>query len=163
MDYSSHLETIKIDNFNRKLRNELDYLSANGNMNIFANASEIVVEERIKQLGELLNEVIEIRHEETVQQKRDNMMSEIEKYTYRKQWAKLPSFHKEVKIKQYIDTIYGEGKMQSEIINKLNLYAQEGKIGTKKFVIYDPSAEKILDMPCLVIDNAKNTYQIKGI
>jgi len=53
--------------------------------------------------------------------------------------------------------------MQNEIIEQLIKYANEGRINTKKYIVYDPNAEKILLMPCLIIDIDKKTYQLKVV
>ena len=162
MDISSQLDIIKIENFKRKIKNELDYLKEDiKNLSLFINSSECVIEERIFILEKLLNKNHELNKNETGQQKKENIIAEIEKYTYRKQWNKLPSFHKNVKLKEFIKNNYGDGELQNEIIEKLSEYSNEGRINTKKYIIYDPNSEKILSMPCLFIDFPKKVYSIK--
>jgi len=159
MDSSAQIETIKIDNFNRKLQNELDYFNSGNNINIFGNLHEQDMNERTKLLEMLLN--IPIKKQNTLQQQKDNIFKEIDKYTFRKQWNKLLPFHKIVKLKEYIKENIEDEQMQNEIIEKLIIYANDGRINTKKYVIYDPNAEKILSMPCLTVDFDKKIYQIK--
>lgn len=161
MDPSSQIETIKIDNFNRKLRNELEYLRGSNSTNIFTNNQEQNFEERLKLLELLLN--VPAKMQNTVQQQKDNMFKEMDKYTYRKQWNKLLAFHKIVKLKEYIKENVKDETMQTELIENLTKYAEEGRINTKKYIIYDPNAEKILSMPCLTIDFEKKTYQLKVV
>lgn len=161
MDPSSQIETIKIDNFNRKLRNELEYLEGSNNTNIFTNSQEQNFENRAKLLETLLN--IPVKMQNTIQQQKDNIFKEIDKYTYKKQWNKLLAFHKIVKLKEYIKENVEDETMQTELIEKLTKFAEEGRINTKKYIIYDPNAEKILSMPCLTIDLDKKTYQLKVV
>jgi len=161
MDSSSQIETIKIDNFNRKLRNELEYLEGSNNTNIFTNSQEQNFENRAKLLETLLN--IPVKMQNTIQQQKDNIFKEIDKYTYKKQWNKLLAFHKIVKLKEYIKENVEDETMQTELIEKLTKFAEEGRINTKKYIIYDPNAEKILSMPCLTIDLDKKTYQLKVV
>jgi hypothetical protein len=111
-------------------------------------------------LEHILNNNAE-RPTDDIKQKRESLFTEIDKYTYKKQWNKLPSIHKIIKIKEYIKETYGESELQDEIIIALNKYAEEGKINTKKNVIYDPNAEKILSIPILMVDKNKNTFSIK--
>jgi len=161
MDASAQIETIKIDNFNRKLQNELDYFKSANNINIFGNLQEQNISDRTLILETLLH--IPVKKQNTLQQQKDNIFKEIDKYTFRKQWNKLLAFHKIVKIKEYIKENIQDEQMQNEIIEKLIKYANEGRINTKKYIVYDPNAEKILLMPCLIIDIDKKTYQLKVV
>lgn len=162
MDVSLYLENLRENNFKTKIKNELDYLKEEEkNISIFTNYSDFDIDERIVMLEKLLNINNNIKKNITVQQKKDNLIAEIEKYIYRKQWNKLKSFHKIVKLKEFIKENYGEGDLQNDITNDLCKYADEGRINTKKYVIYDPNAEKILSMPCLTVDVEKKTYLIK--
>ena len=159
MDPLVQIETIKVDNFNRKLRNELDYIRNSGNMGLFSNINHQNIDERTTLLETLLN--VPIEKKDSFQQQKNNLFKELDKYIYKKQWNKLLPFHKIVKIKEYLKETIQNETMHNELVVKLSKLAEEGKINTKKFVIYDPSAEKILSMPCLVIE--ENTYQIKGL
>ncbi len=161
MDPSLEIEDIKLKNFNRKLSNELDYFHDSKNINIFTNIQEQDMNTRIKILQLLLN--VPVKKIDTLQQQKDNMFKEIDKYTYKKQWNKLASFHKIVKIKEYIKETILDEQIQDEIILKLSKYAEENSINSKKYIIYDPNTEKILSMPCLVIDIDKKTYQLKCV
>lgn len=166
MDSSLVIDKLKEINFNKKLTNELNYLKdKNNNLNFFANLSGQNIDQRIELLDKIINQnnTIDIKKEDNIKQKKDNLFTEIDKYTYKKQWNKLPAFHKIVKIKEFIKCTYGEGNFQDELINKLSLYANEGKINTKKYVIYDPNLEKILSIPSLIVDINKKTYQLKMI
>lgn len=93
--------------------------------------------------------------------KKQQMINEMEKYIYKKQWNKLTPFHKIVKVKEYIEEHYSEHSLKKSIIGNLVDFIEAGKLNTKKFVIYNPNEEKILKLPCLTINDSKNTYQIK--
>jgi len=161
MDPSLEIEEIKLKNFNTKLSSELDYFHNSKNINIFTNIQEQDMNERIKILQLLLN--VPVKKIDTLQQQKENMFKEIDKYTYKKQWNKLAAFHKIVKIKEYIKETIMDDQMQDELILKLSKYANENSINSKKYIIYDPNTEKILSMPCLVIDIDKKTYQLKCV
>ena len=165
MDTSFIIEKIKETNFNAKIKNEIIFLKENDNLNLFNNSQHENINDRILILEKILSESENtfIKKEDNIQQKKDNLFTEIDKYTYKKQWNKLPSFHKIVKIKEFIRNTYGEGNIQSELITKLSDYTNEGKINTKKYVIYDPNLEKILSIPVLSVDLNKNSHQLKII
>lgn len=161
MDPSLEIEEAKQANFNRQLTNELEYLNSSKNTNIFTNIQEQDINNRKVILQSLLN--IPIKKIDTAQQQKDNMFKELDKYIYKKQWTKLTAFHKIVKIKEYINETVSDNSMKDEIITQLCKCAEQNSINPKKYVIYDPNAEKILSMPCLIIDEEKNTYQIKCV
>lgn len=89
------------------------------------------------------------------------LIDEMEKHIYKKQWNKLTPFHKIVKIKEYMNEHYKDLSMCADITEELVNYIDDGKINTKKFVVYNPNEEKILKLPCLVINSKKNSYHIK--
>lgn len=161
MDPSLDIEEIKIKNFNKKLSSELDYFNDSKNINIFTNIQDLDMNERITTLQYLLN--VPVKKIDTLQQQKDNMFKEIDKYTYKKQWNKLATFHKIVKIKEYIKEAIIYEEIQNELILKLTKYAEENSINSKKYVVYDPNSEKILSMPCIIIEADKKTYQLKYI
>ena len=153
------IETIKNNNFNRKIQNELDFLKEKTNVGQYINIQELDIDTRTKILESLLN--VPIKEQTSVQQQRDKMNSEMNKYVYRKQWNKLQPIHKSIKIKEYVTENVKSETIRNEIIENLTKHVNNGMVNTKKYVIYDPNAEKILSLPCLVVDNEKNTYQLK--
>lgn len=153
------IEIIKNNNFNRKIKNELEYFKGTNNLSIFLNAQENDLNDRIKTLENLLN--IPVKEQMNVQQQRDKMNSEMSKYVYKKQWNKLQPIHKINKLKEYVQEYVKNSTMQEEIIEKITKHINNGMVNTKKYVIYDPNAEKILSLPCLIIDEDTNTYQLK--
>lgn len=159
MDCINDIENARHTNFIDKIIGELDYLTNLKPTNIFANGSDIDISNRIQILQSLAN--VQIKPTNTLQQQKDNMFKEIEKYVYRKMWNKLTGFHKVIKLKEYFNENVNDEKTRDELIEKFTKYAEHGMINTKKFVIYDPNTEKILSMPCLLIDDEKNTYKLK--
>lgn len=149
MDISAQLDGIKVANFNAKLNGELDYLKNVTILTPFENGHDIVLEERIVQLEKIIKQPG--MYQNTIQQQRDNMFKEIDKYTYKKQWNKLPPFHKTVKLTEYLNENIKDKTTRDELIEKLTDHAINGRINTKKYVVYDPNEEKILLLPCLKI------------
>jgi len=160
MNPALQIENIKINNFNNKLKNELNYLKEeNNSVTSFTNLSNRY--DRIKLLEIILE--IPIDQQTSVEQQKETMIKEMSQYVYRKQWNKLHEFHKIVKIKEYVKEHVKDPQMQNEITEKLVEHISNGMINTKKYVVYDPNAEKILNLPCLVVDGDKKTYQIKVV
>lgn len=160
MDISSHFDTVKINNFNTKINCELDYLKNIGILTPFENGHDIVLEDRIALLEKILKQP-EI-YQNTVQQQRETMFKEIDKYTYKKQWNKLPPFHKTVKLTQYLNENIQDKVVRDKLIEELTDHAIKGRINTKKYVVYDPNEEKILLLPCLKIvkTDKGDTYKL---
>ena len=159
MDPSLIIDNIRTANLTAKFQNELDYLNNTNSLNIFTNGQETDLELRKQQLESIINNNQDKITINTTSAK-DELFKEIDKYTYKKQWNKLLAFHKIVKIKEYVKETVKDNELQEEIILKLSDYASQGRINTKKYVVYDPNLEKILSFPCLVVDNEKKTYQI---
>lgn len=156
MNADGEIDAIKNKNFSIKLQNELDYLKT-GEKTFGLSDSEI--NDRIELLESILNNKVCIR-KETLAEQKENMFKKFDEGAYKKPWNKLTTFHKTIKIKEYVKDNYGDGDMQNEIVIKLATHINDGKINTKKFVVYDPNAEKILSLSCLEVDINKNNYKI---
>ena len=160
MEAEIDFDTLKTQLYQARFENELEYLKNNDVFNLFENHQEHDKESRIQQLELIISGAAHLG-QSSIQHKRDELFKEIDKHIYRKLWNKLIAIHKIVKIKEYIKETYGEGPLQTTIIDQMSKCAEEGKINTKKSVIYDPNAEKILSIPVLTVDVQKNTYNIK--
>jgi hypothetical protein len=156
MNPSNEIDTVKNQNFYSKIKEEINCLTS-GEKTFGLTETEIA--SRIELLNNILNNKVGTR-KLSVTEERNDMFKEFNKHVYKKQWTKLLAFHKIVKLKEYIKEKYGEGELQDEIVTKLSAHINDGKINTKKFVTYDPNAEKILAMTCLDVDLANNIYKI---
>ena len=152
----SEIDNVKNKNFYAKIKAEIDCLT---NKEKTFGLSDSEINDRLELLDNIMNNKVCVR-KETLTEKKDNMFKEISKNTYKKPWNKLIAFHKIVKIREFIKEHYGEGEMQNEIITMLSKHIDDGKINTKKFVVYDPNAEKILSLSCLEVNLEKDTYKI---
>ncbi len=156
MNPSNDIDTVKTQNFYAKINGEIECLKSGEKT---FGLTDLEIGTRIELLENILGNKVCVR-KVTMQEQKNNMFKEIEQYTYKKQWNKLLAFHKIVKLKEFVKEKYGEGTMQEEIIVKMSQCINDGKINTKKFVIYDPNAEKILSMSCLEVDTTNNTYKL---
>ena len=78
--------------------------------------------------------------------KMDKLFDEIDKRAFNKPWNKLTSYHKLIKLKDYIQESFDANKAQ-ELIKTVTLQLEEGKLSSCKDVIYDQSTEKIKNIP----------------
>ena len=148
---------VKNENYVYKIKGEIDCLKKGERT---FGLSDMEIGTRIDLLENLLINKEGMKKRETIGEQKDNIFKEIDKYTYKKPWTKLLAFHKIVKIKEFVKEKYGDGDMQGEIVTKLSEFINDGKINTKKFVVYDPNMEKILSMSCLVVDTEGGVYKI---
>lgn len=149
----------------QKISDELNYLSENPNLNIFSNFQDINLENRKRVLQEILSSINKSTNINSldINKKRQELNSEMGRYTYRKQWNKLSSYHKIIKIKEYIKSKLScedSNPFYIEIINKLIQYTEDGKLSSKKNIVYDPNTATILDLPIIQIDIEKKTYKL---
>lgn len=169
MDIGFVIENKKNELFKSRMNLEFEYYNStektnnqiNNMINNLSQDEQNIRKNKLHNIINDLNNFIEIKTE-TIQQKRENLFKEIDKYVFRKQWNKLTPIHQSIKIKEFIsnnDDIHSE--LKNKIINELCKMANDGKINTKRCVVYDPNAEKILSIPILNIDNEKKIYNIK--
>ncbi len=92
----------------------------------------------------------------------NNMLNEVEKYMYKKEWPKLPITHKITKVKEYIEEKYKDKdkNIRRKLIKDLGKYITDNKLKTAKYVIYDLKEEKIISIPALVYDHDHDAYEI---
>lgn len=158
MNPSSDIDVVKNKNYYAKIKAEIDCLK-NGEKTFGLTDSEIT--NRIELLENIMGNKI-FPKKPTLEDEKNNMFASLEKHIFKKQWNKLLSFHKIIKLKEYIKEKHGEGPLQDEIVMKLSQHINDGKVNTKKFVTYDPNAEKILSLTCLFdVDLESGTYKIK--
>ena len=178
MDISNQIELVKSHLLKIRMENEFNYLkekstSDNPHLGQFEGINnDFDLEARIELLKRILkisDKNIKLKSERagnTVQKQKENMFKEIEKYVFRKQWNKLIAHYKIIKLKEFINENIAnvdESEFAMNIFKHLSKFATDGKINTKKYVVYDPNAEKILSIPVLTFDVSKNTYTLKVV
>jgi len=153
------IDTIRSELQKARYISELEYLKTTTNLNLMENHLDVDIDNRIHILERITTGITST----TIQSKKDDLFREIDKYLYKKLWNKLGTFHKIVKMKEYIKATYGEGELQTKMTTELVEMIDTGKLNTKKAVIYDPNAEKILSIPILTVELENNTYTVKAI
>jgi len=140
-----------------RLVNELRYLKENDNLSHFDNYMEINAEERLSILEKALTGEGNTHKKLT----KDDLFTEIDKHMYKKLWNRLNTVYKVTKLREYLKNEYEKESFYNKLVKELVDLAESNQLNTKKSVIYDPNAEKILSIPILTIDNTKKTYTIK--
>jgi len=87
---------------------------------------------------------------------RKEFFSSVDSAVYKYPWRKLPEFHKNVKLKEYISEKYGDN------INELEkLLLSNSELNSDKCVTYNQENAKIDDIPVLKYDDLSKKYKIE--
>ena len=148
MNFQQHLEDIKINL--KKSRFELEYLEL------------VSIEEKTEKDKERINKleiIIDSLIPKLKEQKKDIFFKQIDNLTYKKPWNRLQSFHRMVKIEEYLEKNYKNENFYEDLKKQFTELIQANKLTTKKFVSYDSTNETITSIPCLIIKDGK--FEIK--
>lgn len=136
----------------QRFDNEINFLKDQDNKDEY--------EERIVLLNKIKDTLVKPTVLKTTKEKREDMFKEIDKHIYKKPWNRLKPIHRLEKVKQFVNTEFDEESetKRKKILADLTKHINNGKLNTKKSVVYDPKEEKILSMPALKVK--KDTYSI---
>jgi hypothetical protein len=77
-------------------------------------------------------------------------------YLYKKQWNKLTTIHKKIKVKEFVNMLLiNDENEKDEIRNKLSMLIDRKELTKKEAVIYDSSKGLIVSIPLLKFTNGK--------
>lgn len=174
-------EQKRFDLLEKRFTNELEYLQEDvALIEISGDSDDEGAEkgdwilERIKHLELIIKNLHNVEDPDKEEDKKwadrdglNNMINEVEKYMYKKEWPKLAVSHKITKVKEYIEEKYNDetigkkGKnIRRNLVKDLSKHITNNKLRTTKYVIYDPKEEKIISIPALVYDYDQNAYEI---
>ena len=89
-----------------------------------------------------------------------DLFSKIDNSVYKMPWRRLPEFHKNIKLKEYIkDKAYSNN--DTEVLEKLLI--GNAILNSEKCVTYDTTTMKITDIPALNYDEKTKEYKIVDI
>ena len=147
--YDKKILTIRTNLFLNRFKNELS------DMNI-----DDIVEDNDRK--EILNSIIK-KYNDLVNQKKNGTqlkqyLDTISKNVYKKKWHALTTFHKSIKLKEYVTSLTSDKKLSEEIYSKLIIALKEKQIHTSKTVTYDVKNEKILNIKGFKFDK-KTGYE----
>lgn len=138
MNYSQVIEETICNLAKERFENELDFLYQ----------EDIQDKDRINTLELIIDSIKPTLKEE----KKDIFFKEIDKLVYKKTWNRLQIIHRSAKMKEYLEENYKDKPYYNSLCSDIDALIQMNKLNTKKYIIYDPNAEKITAMPCLKID-----------
>lgn len=115
---------------------------------------------QITNILKTLNEKIE----EPVNDKHKKMFDALEKEIYKQPWNKLKSFHRDVKIKEFVEKTYTDNPKKPQILELLLEALGNGELNTMKKVSYDTTNSQITKITVLCEpDDLHENYYIKSI
>lgn len=150
------------------ITNELDNLAKSlklyrfkGELNFYQSQNDNKYSDKINQLIKIIDNLEDSQCTEDISRNKIlNVFDEINKMTYMKPWKKLPDFHKNVKIKEYLDEKYKDNKNDRNTIEGLLTVAIENKeLNKDEYVTYDISLCKITDIP--VLKKNENLFKLE--
>lgn len=158
----AHFE--EIDYIRRKLyiskfQNELDFLKEN-DMAAVVEDEDNWMTERSNQLEKIIS-TLEKEQKEPSTDTKESIFDEVEKYMFKKPWNRMSLFHRMAKINEYLNEHMDDDAVKKDLSKKFSKEINDKKLGTKKYVEYDPKEEKILSIPCLIYNEDTNSYSIK--
>jgi len=140
------------------ITNELDDLAKSFKLYRFKNELDFYKSQNDKKYSDKIDSLTKIIAgldgiqdvKEDSKNKIQNVFNEIDKMVYKKPWKKLPNFHKNIKIKEYVSDNFKDKKNDSDIIEKILLDAVENKeLNKDEYVAYDQNLCKITSIPIL--------------
>lgn len=106
--------------------------------------------ERKKSIQNILQHYSNSKEENNVKDKIDKMFEQIDKQIFTQKWSKLSDFHKEIKIKEYIEEKYINHKNKNKLLELLLDYLKNKKLKTDKIINYDSKISKIIEIKNLI-------------
>jgi hypothetical protein len=139
------------------ISNELDDLAKSfklywleGELNYYQKVDSGLHSDKIELLTKTISGLVGAREQkDTGKSKIQSTFNEIDKMVYMKLWRKLPDFHKNVKIREYLDSNFKDKEGREVVENLLTSAIQNKELNRDEYVQYDQSQCKIFDIPVL--------------
>lgn len=135
------IKNIINDNFKKCYQNQIQYLQTN---NVTTDTKEL------QTLQNFIDSIDTIKHVEHIEEQ-ETFFDDINNYMFTKDWDKLTSIHKIMKINEYFKYM-AETEYKDYIMNKLTKLINDKKLNNNKFVTYDKISQRIIDIPILNMD-----------
>jgi hypothetical protein len=92
----------------------------------------------------------------------------LDTYVYQKPWGRLKNVHKNIKIKEYVNSLKYPDDLDENKINenklhlnkKLSEFIENKDYKQKDYIKYDEDNGKILDISCVIFSKSKKVYKI---
>ena len=108
-------------------------------------------EERIAVLKYNMEQLVKPSEITTNISHQDTFYTEIDGLMFKKQWNRMQVYHRLIKLKEYLVNTYKDHPLFDEICDKLSSSVENGKLTTKKSIIYDNVNAIITSIPALTI------------
>ena len=173
MNYSRDIRNIRRKFFRLRFENELEYLKQDidnskidsdneNNSENNENEEENWLVKRIDQLQSIISN-FDNKNKEIDRSSGTNItetFDEINEQLYRKAWSRLPSFHKMVKIKEYLNELIDDKDEREKLLKEIEKNISNKKLNTKKSIGYSSKDKKILSMSVIKLDKKTNNYYL---
>ena len=152
LNFQNELDTIIKDNHKYRFSTELENTSDN---------------ERKPKILSILNQYETKTEQQLVDEKKKKMFDEVDKQAFKQKWSKLSEYHKEMKIKQYVNEKYATYKNKAILLENLVNILHSSKTAIDKYVTYDnlqtdPKIIEIKDITNDTISLKKTTIKKPG-
>ena len=151
MNPTQFLDLIRIDLNLIRFENELKFYADQD--------PEPLSEERIQTMHKIIESFKKEREEYNKKTGKEKYFEEIDKYLYKKPWNRLSNFHKTIKMKEFIQSDYPVA-WQDRLMTDLTQLIEEGKMGSKKQVDYDPLTESIKNIFVIKKNSKDDSFSI---
>lgn len=155
--YFNDLDELRIKLFMERFTEEHSYLTS---LDI---DHDLDSKERISNLEKIIKMIDDGINSKKLNEKKslNDELDEMNRQTYKRPWNRLPSYHKEIKVIEYIKELVDDDEIQKELIEKLIDLINKNKINTKKYVDYNSSECKIIKLKFLMYDEENSTYDLR--
>lgn len=117
-------------------------------------------DDRIKTLETIINQCTDKMKSSEPKKSLSDDLTEVNNLIYKKAWNRLPNFHKSIKMKEYVQALIKDIKLQKRIINSLTKLINENKLVSPSVVTYDSVNCTIRSIAIIVPNNETGIYEI---
>jgi hypothetical protein len=118
------------------------------------------IKERMVRLEELQNSYV--KKDVTT---KNTLFEEVDKYIYKRPWNKLQSYHRSVKLTDYINNTYSAYPSKDKLLTEVIALVDKGELSSCKMVKYDAKNETVSHVPALKFSDTafdvNTTFAIK--
>lgn len=142
------------------ITNELDDLAKsfklyrfNGELNYYTSQNDNINNEKIEALTKVIAVLDGKQDTKNEKNKTIEALNEMSNMVYKKTWRRIPNFHKNIKIKEYLSERFKDINY-SYIENMISSAIENNEFNNEENVIYDQKICKIIDIPALKQDQS---------
>lgn len=140
LNFQNELDAIIKDNYKYRFSTELENTHDN---------------DRKSKISCILDQYETKTEQQIVDEKKRKMFEEVDKQAFKQNWGKLSEYHKEAKIKEYIDNKYSDYEKKNILLDNLLTILRSSRTAIDKYILYDNMDvnPKIIEIKGIVEDN----------